>query len=118
MLKNIKLLLSLRKFWKWATGQSWKEAFAVPEIANGVPVKPVTRSKIAWGAGVLIFFGVLSFFGIKTEPEQQEQIATGLEAVMDWILVVAVPFIVKIIIPFLILVWRTFFNRSVTPEVK
>lgn len=116
MFRKLKLLLALRKFWNWATGQNWKEGLAMPEVVNGVPVKPVRRSKIMWGAGVLLVFGILSYFGINVEPDQQEQIATGLDAIMDWILEVAVPFIVKLIIPFLLMVWRAFSNNTVTPS--
>ena len=78
---------------------------AMPEMAT-VPVKPVSKSKIAWGAGIMLLFGLLQFFGLDFSPEQQEQVKSTVEVIINGV--------TTVILPFLILIWRTFFNNTAT----
>lgn len=107
MFKKIKLILWLRKFWNWVTDQPWKEGLSMPENVT-VPVKPISKSKIAWGAGIILLFGLLQFFGLDFSPEQQEQVKSTVEQIINGV--------TTVILPLLILIWRKWFNRTVTPE--
>ncbi len=72
-----------------------------------VPVKSAFWSRINWAALISLVAGVLSIWGIAFPPEAQEAILKLVYAISNAITVLG---------PFAIVIFRTFFTKSVTPS--
>jgi len=81
--------------------KSWKEN-PMPETAEmtTVPVKSAWRSKINGVAVASFLAAVISLFGLPISEQTQKDILAGL----------------TLAVPPIIVIFRTFFNRTVTPK--
>lgn len=101
MFTKVKRILGLRSAW----GKLFKPEDYMDKVE--VPVKSAAKSKINWGAGALLLIGIAQLGGVDISDEAKTQFGDTVGAIAQMV--------EAVVLPTLLIIWRTWFNNTATP---